>query len=53
MHVDHFVRGNGKFMLTQCVPTDEKVTKRLPLILTTGRVLSQYNGARPSRSTPR
>ncbi len=43
MHVDHFVRGKGKFMITEFVPTDERTTQRFPLILTTGRILSQYN----------
>jgi formate dehydrogenase major subunit len=42
------VRGKGRFMLTEYVPTDEKVNSRYPLLLTTGRILSQYNvGARP------
>ncbi len=43
MHVDRFVRGKGKFMITEFVPTDERTTRRFPLILTTGRILSQYN----------
>ncbi|MBX9760378.1 MAG: formate dehydrogenase subunit alpha [Beijerinckiaceae bacterium] len=43
MHVDRFVRGKGKFMVTEFVPTDERTTHRFPLILTTGRILSQYN----------
>ncbi|MFN3891537.1 MAG: formate dehydrogenase subunit alpha [Beijerinckiaceae bacterium] len=43
MHVDRFVRGKGKFMITEFVPTDERTTQRFPLILTTGRILSQYN----------
>jgi formate dehydrogenase major subunit len=42
MHVDSFVRGKGKFIITQYVPTDEKVTPEYPLLLTTGRILSQY-----------
>jgi formate dehydrogenase major subunit len=52
MHVDHFVRGKGKFVITQYQPTDEKVTSRLPLILTTGRILSQYNVGAQTRRTP-
>jgi formate dehydrogenase major subunit len=46
MHVGGFVRGKGKFMITEFVPTDERTTQRFPLILTTGRILSQYNGMR-------
>ena len=43
MHVDRFVRGAGKFMITEFVPTEERTGPRYPLILTTGRILSQYN----------
>ena len=52
MHVDHFVRGKGRFIITQYVATDEKVTRRFPLILTTGRILSQYNVGAQTRRTP-
>jgi formate dehydrogenase major subunit len=52
MHIDAFVRGKGRFMNTQYVPTDEKVNARFPLILTTGRILSQYNVGAQSRRTP-
>jgi formate dehydrogenase major subunit len=51
MHVDGFVRGKGRFLITQYVPTDEKVTRRFPLLLTTGRVLSQYNVGAQTRRT--
>jgi len=51
MHVGEFVRGKGKFLITQYVPTDEKVTQRFPLLLTTGRVLSQYNVGAQTRRT--
>ncbi len=51
MHVETFVRGLGRFMITQYVPTDEKVTPRYPLLLTTGRVLSQYNVGAQTRRT--
>ena len=51
MHLDEFVRGKGLFKLTEYVPTDEKVTKRFPLILTTGRILSQYNVGAQTRRT--
>ncbi len=51
MHVDHFVRGKGRFLITQYVPTDEKVTRKFPLLLTTGRILSQYNVGAQTRRT--
>ena len=51
MHVDEFVRGKGKFLVTEYVPTSEKGNSKFPLILTTGRILSQYNvGAQPRRT---
>ena len=52
MHVDRFVRGKGRFVITQYVPTDEKVTRKFPLLLTTGRILSQYNVGAQTRRTP-
>ena len=45
MHVDGFVRGKGKFVVTDYVPTDEKTGPRFPLLLTTGRILSQIGRA--------
>jgi len=51
MHIDHFVRGQGQFMKTPYVPTDEKATRKFPLLLTTGRVLSQYNVGAQTRRT--
>ena len=51
MHIDHFVRGKGKFIITKYVATDEKVTRKFPLILTTGRILSQYNVGAQTRRT--
>ncbi len=51
MHVDEFVRGKGKFFITQYVPTPEKVTPKYPLILTTGRILTQYNVGAQTRRT--
>jgi formate dehydrogenase major subunit len=51
MHVDEFVRGKGRFMLTEYVPTSEKVNADHPLILTTGRILSQYNVGAQTRRT--
>jgi formate dehydrogenase major subunit len=52
MHVDHFVRGKGRFFNTQYVPSEEKVTRKFPLLLTTGRILSQYNVGAQTRRTP-
>ncbi len=51
MHVDEFVRGKGKFLVTEYVPTTEKVYAKYPLILTTGRILSQYNVGAQTRRT--
>ena len=51
MHVDGFVRGKGKFVVTDYVPTDEKTGPRFPLLLTTGRILSQYNVGAQTRRT--
>ncbi|MFG1401939.1 formate dehydrogenase subunit alpha [Xanthobacter sediminis] len=51
MHIGGFVRGKGKFMLTEYVPTDEKTGPRFPLLLTTGRILSQYNVGAQTRRT--
>jgi formate dehydrogenase major subunit len=51
MHVGEFVRGKGRFIITRYVPTEEKVTRRYPLILTTGRILSQYNVGAQTRRT--
>ena len=52
MHVDHFVRGEGRFMETPYVPTEEKASRKFPLLLTTGRILSQYNVGAQTRRTP-
>jgi formate dehydrogenase major subunit len=51
MHVEHFVRGKGKFFVTEYVPTSERSTSRFPLLLTTGRILSQYNVGAQTRRT--
>jgi formate dehydrogenase major subunit len=51
MHVDHFVRGKGRFYVTEYQPTDERASSRYPLLLTTGRVLSQYNVGAQTRRT--
>ena len=52
MHVGEFVRGKGRFFTTEYVPTRERTTSRFPLILTTGRVLTQYNVGAQTRRTP-
>ena len=51
MHIDGFVRGKGKFVVTEYVPTDERTGPRYPLLLTTGRILSQYNVGAQTRRT--
>jgi formate dehydrogenase major subunit len=51
MHEDHFVRGLGNFVTTPYVPTDERTTRKFPLLLTTGRILSQYNVGAQTRRT--
>jgi formate dehydrogenase major subunit len=51
MHVGEFVRGKGRFLVTEYVPTTERVNAKYPLILTTGRILSQYNVGAQTRRT--
>jgi formate dehydrogenase major subunit len=51
MHVDTFVRGQGLFVPTPYVATEERSTSRYPLLLTTGRILSQYNVGAQTRRT--
>ncbi len=51
MHIGGMVRGKGRFMITEFIPTDERVNARFPLILTTGRILSQYNVGAQTRRT--
>ncbi len=51
MHVDAFVRGKGLFVETDFVPTGERTTRKFPLLLTTGRILSQYNVGAQTRRT--
>ena len=51
MHIGGFVRGKGKFIRTEYVATDEKTGPRYPLLLTTGRILSQYNVGAQTRRT--
>jgi formate dehydrogenase major subunit len=52
MHVGEFVRGKGRFFVTEYIPTNERSNSRYPLILTTGRILSQYNVGAQTRRTP-
>jgi formate dehydrogenase major subunit len=53
MHEQTFMRDNGKglFMLTEFVASHERTTRKFPLILTTGRILSQYNVGAQTRRT--
>ena len=51
MHMDTFVRGKGKFVVTEYVATDERTGPRFPLLLTTGRILTQYNVGAQTRRT--
>ncbi len=51
MHTVEFVRGKGKFVPTQYVPTEERASRKYPLLLTTGRILSQYNVGAQTRRT--
>jgi formate dehydrogenase major subunit len=51
MHMGSFVRGKGNFLVTEYVPTDEKTGPKFPLLLTTGRILSQYNVGAQTRRT--
>ena len=51
MHIGEFVRGKGKFVNTEYVPSEERANKRYPLLMTTGRILSQYNVGAQTRRT--
>ena len=51
MHMNGFARGKGMFMVTEYVPTEERSGPRFPLLLTTGRILSQYNVGAQTRRT--
>jgi len=51
MHIDGFVRGRGRFIRTEYIATDERTGPRFPLLLTTGRILSQYNVGAQTRRT--
>lgn len=51
LHMATFPRGKGSFMLTGYLPTQERATDQYPLLLTTGRILSQYNVGTQTRRT--
>ena len=51
MHAEKFVRGKGLFVLTEFQPTEERANRKFPLLLTTGRKLSQYNVGAQTRRT--
>ena len=53
LHRERFPRANGlgTFMLTGFVPTRERTNDRFPLLLTTGRILTQYNVGTQTRRT--
>jgi formate dehydrogenase major subunit len=51
MHMEKFARGKGLFVITEYIATDEKIGPRFPLLLTTGRILSQYNVGAQTRRT--
>jgi formate dehydrogenase major subunit len=51
MHIENFVRGKGLFVETDYVPTEERTNNKFPLLLTTGRILSQYNVGAQTRRT--
>ena len=51
MHEEEFVRGRGLFLRTEYQPTEERANRKFPLLLTTGRLLSQYNVGAQTRRT--
>ncbi|MFP4449912.1 MAG: formate dehydrogenase subunit alpha [Rhodosalinus sp.] len=51
MHAEAFANGKGRFMVTEYVATEERTGPRFPLLLTTGRILSQYNVGAQTRRT--
>ena len=51
MHTLDFPIGKGKFAVTEYVASEEKSNRRFPLLLTTGRILSQYNVGAQTRRT--
>lgn len=54
MHTESFPigeEGKALFAVTEFVPTTERANRRFPLLLTTGRILSQYNVGAQTRRT--
>ena len=51
MHTLDFPIGKGKFAVTEYVASEEKTNRKFPLLLTTGRILSQYNVGAQTRRT--
>ncbi|CAO3308184.1 formate dehydrogenase subunit alpha [Pseudomonas asiatica] len=51
MHVEDFPIGRGQFAITEYIATEERTNSRFPLLLTTGRILSQYNVGAQTRRT--
>ena len=51
MHVVDFPIGKGRFAVTEYLASEERATRRFPLMLTTGRILSQYNVGAQTRRT--
>ena len=52
MHVGEFTRGMGAYSLAEYIPSAEQPDDEFPFILTTGRVLAQYNACAMTDKTP-
>ncbi len=52
MHVGKFTRGMGAYSLAEYIPSAEQPDDEFPFILTTGRVLAQYNACAMTDKTP-
>ena len=51
MHTVDFPIGKANFAITEYLATEERASRRFPLLLTTGRILSQYNVGSQTRRT--
>ncbi|OEY66032.1 formate dehydrogenase subunit alpha [Marinobacter sp. X15-166B] len=51
MHTVDFPIGKGQFAVTEYLATEERASRKFPLLLTTGRILSQYNVGAQTRRT--
>lgn len=51
MHTLDFPIGKGMFAVTEYIASEEKTNRKFPLLLTTGRILSQYNVGAQTRRT--